>query len=231
MMNKISFTVTALLALSACSQLPGGTQAGSSTPSRVEVDKCGVTAGFSGPPRRVSAIEMKSITDRLGNYAKWTSEGWGFDRYRLIEVALCMCRDYPFTEGEKSDMMNSLGETSGINRKELSKELTHNLLGTIAEYEVNDRATSGKERLKILFPKNAESCFAIFGVKAPSSEISSTPFLAGIEPSVAAGSQNLNDPKASTVADRLRQLDSLLSQRLITQGEYNERRRRILDGL
>ncbi len=170
---------------------------------------------------------MKPLTDLLGNYAKWALEGWWFDRYRLTEIALCMCRDYPFTEGEKSDMMNSLGETRAINRK----ELTHNLLGTIAEYEANDRAASGNERFKMLFPKNAESCVAIFNVKAPSSEISSTPFLAGIEPSVAAGSQNLNDPKASTVADRLRQLDSLLSQRLITQGEHNERRRRILDGL
>ena len=223
---------TIYLLLPACSQLPPAfsPSIASATSTGVELGKCSVTATSSGVPRRYRENELRPAVDAMSNYAKWTVEGWVFEQYRFTESAICMCRDYPYTRGERVAVSANIQAQL---RTSVPREFTDASLGVFFDYDVPIESPAAKDRVRVLYPTKADSCLAYLSTRMPVTETSGSQFFLRLSPSGAAPSSP-SAPAArsnAAVAERLRQLDSLLKEQLITQEEYSERRRRILEAL
>jgi Short C-terminal domain len=205
--------------------LPSTKQGVSNAPmgGDISVSKCDIKVGFSGAPRALDSAELATATAYLPKFSKWSIEGWVLDQYRLLETVTCLCRDYPFAPNEVREIVNAARNTA-LTKNALVSETS---AGIVIDYEGPDSSPSAREHYRHIYPATRPSCFAVARVRAPEATAieSRASFFSRLTLSPA------NAPSALSVAERLRQLDKLLADGLITREEYAERRRVVLEQL
>ncbi len=211
--------VLAMLVIGGCAQqqFPGaqGSQAGKT--ATVEFAACRVGVSFSGIPEQVPKEETQKLIDSLGKYAKVDADARRFDQYRLSEVAVCICRDMPFTDQDfeiGTFLVKSVYEIDGVG------------WATVIEQE-----RSPAERMHTLAVRlgQVQNCGMWMYVHAPpTNDAAKDRFFGTLRATQVA---TPTSPAGMNAAARLLQLDKLLKDRLITQDEYNTRRKRIVDSL
>ena len=202
-----------VLAVVGCAPLP------ISGPVVRDMPACGVSVRFSGYAVQIPADVLRAaITKQFGNYAKWDITGWSFSKYRLEEFAGCACRDFPFTaaEFEKASLATPAYAIAGI--------------GQAFETE-GVESTEAKMRMKSVLLKHAPSCMLMQGVVSPEPNNAAAAFFPSLALIPNAALSSPAQPPGGSVAERLRQLDQLLKDRLISQDEYNKRRNVVLESL
>lgn len=223
------FLPLALLAIVGCAPLPiAGLAGGLGLPAVRDMPACGVSVRFSGYPEQLPADVVQGIKKHFGEYAKMEITGWRFAKHRLLEAAVCACRDFPFTA---ADVENHPG---------LNATHTYAIAG-IGEAVENEEDKSAEEKLrnKRVRLKNAPRCILEQTVMSPEPNSAAATFfpslalmpIAALSLPVQPSSNSPAEIGQRSVAERLRQLDQLLSDRLISQDEYNKRRRVVLESL
>jgi hypothetical protein len=174
---------------------------------------CGVKIEFSGQPKQIPVEAAQEFTKLVGNYGKFTGIGWTYSKYRLSELSFCLCRDSPLTD-EEFEKQSSLFDKPPATISDIGESLE------FTSHESVER----KIRLQLVRLNNAPSCLLVQYVLTPES-INTDPNLFS---SLALISPAKTAPKGD-VADRLRLLDKLLKDKLISQEEYNKRRIIVLE--
>jgi hypothetical protein len=221
----------ALPLLAALSFLVGCAQTGPNEnrtpmPKTVDLKSCGARVTFSGPPERPSRDLMQAFSEFLGPYHRWESDMWWFRQYGLIEMAFCACRDSSFTVEEVAlDLSLGVGGFSITER-----DIKVPGFRSLTELEKN---TSGEVQIvRVGISETAPKCMLAQMVRSRGSDRGMVkPFFAALEVQGASGSEPSPGKSAGSASDRLRQLDQLLKEGLISRDEYDSRRRRVLDSL
>lgn len=209
-----------LLVLTGCAQ-PVGVGGGRVEPAGiVTFQACRVSVTFAGSPEKVSANEVQRMYAQEANkYDKWEAEAWRSSQFRLNQIAICQCRDYPITPIDTAQIIGG----------PVKNEAVIAGIGTAKDYE-QDQSTQQRLRFRFIHLDAIPNCVFIQMVGAPpANETAASPFFSSLTPASTSGSPM--QPAAGAAAERLRQLDQLLKERLITQDEYDVRRRRILESL
>ena len=196
-----------------CAQIPSN---GVNEPVSKNLGACGVNVQFSGQPEQVAPSALSSITKSLDVYGKWETSGWRHSKYRLTEYAICACRDYAFAASEFEKSLQGL------------KIFTIVGIGQAAIQE-NNESSEAKNREQWVQLAHAPRCILIQGVISPESINAADAFFPTLalisKPNALAPSSN------RAIADRLKQLEQLQKDRLISQEEFIKRRNQILDSL
>ena len=206
-----------------CAQLPiGGAAGGVGLPEVRDMPACGVSVRFSGYPEKLSADQVQSMTKPLGEYAKWEIAGWQFTKHRLSELAVCACRDFPLTAAEFEASLPAIVTNSYVIAG----------IGDAVEREVIE-STERKLRQQWVWLKHAPSCLLVQSAIAPEPNNAATAYFATLTlmPTPNAALRSPAQPPGGSIAERLRQLDQLLKDRLISQNEYNKQRSVVLESL
>ena len=209
------------LTVGGCAQLPiAGSADGFGLPAVRNMPACGVSVRFSGHPVELSEGEAKVVARDFGEYAKWEITGWKFHTHRLLELAVCACRDYPLTAAEFEDNPPA----------DVTRNYVIEGIGEALEME-KVQSSQEKTRLKIVRLKSASSCMLVQQVVSPTPNNAAAAFFPSLALTPNVAPRLSAQPPAGSVAERLRQLDQLLKDRLISPDEYNTRRRVVLDSL
>lgn len=105
----------ALLAVVGCAPLPPVSQSvGVGLPAVRDLAACGVSVRFSGQPEKLPAEVTRALGDFFGAYSKWDISGWRFTKFRLVEYAVCACRDFPISLDEIKRGNADITNTSSI---------------------------------------------------------------------------------------------------------------------
>ncbi len=203
-----------------CAQLP--TPGTVSTTPLIDFSECGVSVGFSGNPAQIPESDLQPLLKGLGEYAKWNATAWRFSKYRLGEYAVCICREYTLTFAD-------MGEPKGWIPVEKSEKILEGI-GAAAEYQ-QDRSADERIRMQIVYIFNPDRCVVMQVVTAPEPGIASRSFFSSLGPPSNVTRRSMIQAPAMPVADRLRQLEQLLKDHLITPDEYARRRRVVLESL
>lgn len=220
-LDRLALGVLALASLASCAQLPSTGPVIAHGPS-VDLQSCRVSVQFSGTPSTLTSAEMQSFAKSLGDYAKWDVTAWRFTKFRLVELAVCMCRDYPIPESELGSMT---GWNEGAGSQTVKEEL-----GATSEFWL-DKSADEKLRMQIIKFKDLDRCVMAQYVQSPDPYVESRRFFSSPTPLAKVTGAPLGSPSKGSVAERLRQLDQLRKDRLITEEEYSNRRRVVLDSL
>lgn len=214
--STVSRIVLAMASVFAgCAQMPSN---GVNEPVTKNLGACGVKVQFSGQPEQVAPSALNEVTKTLGEYGKWEASGWRYGKYRLTEYAVCACRDYAFaaSEFEKDASLQDL------------KTFTIVGIGQAAVKEFNE-PVEAKTREQWVQLAHAPRCMLIQGVVSPEPINAAEAFFPTLalisKPNELALSSN------RAIADRLKQLEQLQKDRLISQEEFIKRRNQILDSL
>jgi hypothetical protein len=214
----------ALSALAGCVQ-PAMQASGSGFGNRTSVvsfPACEAKVEFSGNPEVVSDAEKQQLEKSLGTYGKTNVSAWRFGQYRLEEVASCICRDYPMTHGEFHASWIAQGFTEiPLLRTKIDG------VGAAMEYE-RTYSVEDSRRFRTVLLESNDKCAMLLGVKAPQTKAPSIRFYSSLLPTAMATTAS---PPNRNIESRLRQLEQLLKDRQITQDEYNQQRKKILDSL
>ena len=196
---------------------------GATARTDIDLPRCGLRVGFAGTPRQISADDSAIATAPLSKYFTWTTEGWYSQQYRMTESAVCVCRDTPHTPAE----LSALIERFRINPRSKNFKVKEDSVGTVADYDGVSTVNGAMAVFRNVFPTAFPSCFLVARVLAPeaTAAASSVLFFSRITAVSQQGSTN------SPVAERLRQLDKLFADGLITREEYAAKRRAILSQL
>ena len=139
-----------------CAQLPSN---GVNEPVIKNLGACGVSVQFSGQPEQLATSSLNTVvTKAIGSYGKWESSGWRYSKYRLVEFAICACRDYPYTATEFEKQATALG----------LKTLYLDGIGQAALLESNE-SVEEKNCEQWVQLKNAPRCMLMQGVTSPES--------------------------------------------------------------
>ena len=103
-------------------------------------------------------------------------------------------------------------------------------VGEAIEMEVANSPEENR-RVKMVRLKNAPNCMSAQIVVSPVGSSAAPAFFSSLVLTPTASNASPNQPTAGSVAERLRQLDQLLKDRLISQDEYNKRRLVIINSL
>ena len=206
--------------LAGCAQFPTG-NTNSLSPI---VSMCGSLVRFSKPPRALSEAESQLAAVQLSRYAKWTITGWAIDEYRRSEVAVCMCREFPIEPSEFKMMQSNIRAQPMIGSV---KERVMRGTGNVVYYEPLVTNPQAKGRIQIFFPLQMPSCILTQSTVTPAEDATAILFFENLQFRQPDGSNEESKPPA----ERLRLLDSLRSEGLISIDEYNARRKAVLDSL
>jgi hypothetical protein len=171
---------------------------------------------------------MRVIANKLPKYSKWEIDGWGYEKFRLTEYAICLCRDYPFTANELKPNAELFSKGRSISNP---RTFMQEGIGPAFEFEGAEPSAEAKERTRFIYPRNAASCIVAQSTRSPSVEAAGSEFFSRLALSSSATKPREAPSGTASPAERLRQLDLLLKDRLITPEEYNEKRRVILERL
>lgn len=215
------FSSVVLLALCACAPLqssrPGADIA--LQPTITDIPACGVRVRFSGNPSQLAANQIQTIAKSLGEYAKWEVTGWYFTKHRLTETATCVCRDYPLTAADVEDAADQrVTNTSLVNG-----------IGESATF-ASEKSPDERLRWRSVRLANQPLCMLTQHIVSPEPDNAAATFFPTLA-LIPALPQPAQAPPRGTIAERLRQLDQLLTDRLVSQDEYNKRRNAILEAL
>ena len=217
---RLVLSSVVLVALCACAPLPNQKHISdiAAQPTIKDIPACGVRIQFSGIPSQLAANQIQTVAKSLGEYAKWDVSGWYFTKHRLTETALCVCRDYPLTAADVEE--NRDPSLTGIS--------TIPSVGEAATHE-SQKSPEEKYRWRAVRLTNQPLCMFTQHITSPEPDNAAAIFFPTLA-LIPSPPQTVPSPRG-TIAERLRQLDKLLTDRLVSQDEYNKRRSAILDAL
>ena len=214
--------------LGACSALPPNVIISEVTgePIYATFQKCAVRQGFTGKPRPLRSDEMKQMESLFGQYAKWEIQALAFEQYRRSEMLLCTCRDYPFSETEIKTMADAARSTKGSGDQ---KTFTLDGIGLGFDYFGETSLPEAVDKLRVINPQRAPSCLVIQAIRAPTTDIDASGFFGRISMTI----DDATKPRSTegSAADRLRLLEELRKEHLISEQEFQQRRKVILEKL
>lgn len=223
------FTRTTLFAmmtaLAACAPLQ---RPFDSKPTVALLPKCAAQQTFSGATRTLRSDELVALSEMLGKYSKWQLEGISYEDYRLAETAVCACRDYKFVVEELR------GYAENVQANNAFQDAKINMLDPIGpsiEVLASTSTPEATDRVRLVRPNHAPQCLVIQAVRAPESQAKASIFFSRLEqfpretatPSIRATPQ--------TPADRLRALEQLRRDGLLSEDEYKTRRNAVVEQL
>jgi hypothetical protein len=216
-----------LLALASCAQLPPHV----SIPHKTDVAntsatfaQCAMSVRFTGPPRALSPQETAALGVQLTKFYKWEVDGLGYEQYRLMETAFCVCRDAAFSSSDIAQAESAL--RSNKDYKFLG---AYDLAYSRRAFEFESSASSNgiTDRMQFAFPTVAPRCMFVQAIRFDSSTSSA----AGVFFGTAQPATPASRSPSGSAANRLEELGDLRRRGLITEDEYQQRRRAILQGL
>ena len=212
-------SVVLALALVGCAPMQDSRGGGQS--SVVELKACGVRVTFSGNPKKMSADQIQEGRASLGEYYKWEVDGWVSSQFRLAQVAMCICRDSPFVQLDLEAEPNGF---IGSTRRAVDVE------GVGAGNTFyGERSPTERQRIQLVGTRMFPNCAVMqIVVSPPADDGVEGPFFSSLTSSTVAARQSR---PTGNVADRLRQLEQLRKDGVISNDEYTNRRRVILDSL
>ena len=218
---RLVLSSVVLLALCACAPLPNQKYSSDiAVHSTIkDIPACGVRVQFSGTPSELAASDIQKYANALGEYAKWEVTGWHFNKHRLRETAICLCRDYPLTAAD----------VEGIRDPNVTG--TSSIRG-IGETVTQESQKSPEEKFKWRSVRLTSQplCMFMQHIISPEPDNAAAVFFPTLA-LIPSPPQTVPAPPRGTIAERLRQLDQLLTDRLVSQDEYNKRRSAILEAL
>ena len=216
--------VLLIVLLTGCAQQNTSSPSGASQPSTA-VQLCGLDVGFSAVPRRMTQDEIKSVSSSISSsYAKWEMTGWVADKYRLTENAVCVCRDFQFSNDEFQRIISTIrSQPYGATAKEVNIAG----IGPTVQFESLSTSPMAKERVQMTHLADSPSCLLLQSTILPEAESQRSQFFYNLSPIA----PKKTSAAAATPAERLRVLESLKADGLITADEYNTRKKVILDSL
>lgn len=189
---------------------------------QIETKFCGVSLKFSGNPRNMNENEIKPLRDSYGNYENYKITGLLLDKYHLSEAAYCICgKIHSF--GSEINFNQSISPTDG------SKKYIDRVIDGIGIVKSWDSIISPLHKYRYQFtnPSAEPACHFIQIVQVPENSNDGINFLNSLS---AIGSNDNSLPKI-TLRERLMQLDALKKDGLITQSEYDSKKKIILNSL
>ena len=196
--------------------------------TEVNFSNCEVKVQFTGQAREFNSNETLQLTGSLPKYGKWRATASIYEESRLTEWAACLCRDYPFTDAEKFARPGVFqANASGRDLRIYDKTQ----IGSAFEFESPESNPTTLVRVRVSAPASAPSCLLLQGVAAPESKSVARLFLEHASPSNHTKPELAQAQESSSALLRLKRLDQLLDEKLITRDEYDQRRKIILDQL
>ena len=175
---------------------------------QTETEFCGVSVKFSGKTRSFTKYENDEIAKVLGNFDNFNITGLYFDKYQLEESMACICRSVV----TKKFLINP-------NYFENVKQSNIGDVGMVTYYENNESLIMN--RYQYIIPINDSSCQILQSTKS----LSSSPYKSSFFDSLSLIRLKSNSSVTSTIKERLIQLDILKKDGLITQSEYDGKRK------
>jgi Short C-terminal domain len=232
-----------VLILTSCAQLPKNISAANKTTvtgSIAKFEQCAMSVRFTGPSRAFTPTQLVEFTAQfakeVGKFAKWEVDVLVYDEYRLGEWAFCMCRDYEFSGNE----ISNFEKFSRSNRKykfTRAFDPPHSRRAIEVEGPDGEFGVGIKSRLLFMFPTKAPNCMFMQLVAFDTSTSSTAAaFIDTAQVAVEPSSGSAVSPPAPaqsrvSTSDRLEELRDLHRRGLITQQEYQQKRKAVLDGL
>lgn len=228
-MNPLKYVAASLVVLAGCASPYPSKQVGARVEGNtVSFEGCNFKIVFSGAPKpkpididsaiRNSASRVQ-MSDILG-YSAFTFEGFNFQ-----ETALCTCMGFPIEAGatkfsSAESLRSQLGEGLIVTPTNWQEGA---VFGKVADFEF--RYKSGTEGYgKATYLGNCEGGIVAFNV------VDAAKAKAFVE-SIAPLQVTSNPGRDPTSIDRLRTLEKLRDEKLISDKEYQERRKAIIDAL
>lgn len=199
-----------------------------SQPATKNFDSCGLSVQFSGPPEELRANVAAELANAVGVPIDGTA--WGFTSVRQDiskrETVFCSCPDEP----KRRELQFEVTRMSGWN--DFVPGVGHVQQGPMIEVEGGERAlikiTLGAASKCFLY----QTVFAAGNPEVVKKSVSS--FLSSVM-ALSKQPQNVEQIEPSQAGkssvDRLKLLDQLLKEKLITPEEFNIRRAKIIDSL
>jgi hypothetical protein len=185
---------------------------------QADVEFCGVNIIFSDKPKIVAKSDIEKILEKIGKFVKNNATGLYVDMHHLTEVAICVCQDTNEPSVMKT-VISSGNEATNFNINIIDG------IGRTESWDVIQSAT--KTQVKIIDLQSRSTCQLMQSATTPVNTISYPAFLNSVtEIKSKATKQNSNTPK-----DRLIQLEELRTNNLISQSEYEIKKKAILDSL
>jgi hypothetical protein len=195
--------------------------AASTDDKQTGTDFCGVKIKFSDKPKIVPDKELKWVSDLLGPYDKYNISGQINIGYKLMEMAICICR-----EDEISSMVIFNGIAPAENASHYAKRNIPNI-GPSESWQTNDESTKTKSTHQFTRISFQPLCAILQGVSTPENSNDGLNFIN----SLGEIKSSENSLPVTTARERLLQLESLKKDGLITQSEYEVKKKNILDSL
>lgn len=197
--------------------------------SYTDIARCNVRVIFSGVSRELSKLELNQLSAQASKYYKWQISGYAYEEYRRQEMAICLCRDAPFTKPETMEIAARLTATSDST---LQPVFAADPPGESVYGLSRDEATNTPGRFRLLRPNGVDSCLLIQTLVPRWDQDKPSAFFAGVSSLPSAVEKSATPvTKNSSVAERLKQLQQLLDDKLITRSEYDQRRKAIVEQL
>lgn len=199
----------------------------------VRFEQCGVSVRFRGYPRQITPQELTDLTRNLAGSLKWDVVGYGFDEPRLAEVAVCTCRDAVFGARDM-EQFRALTQEGGNNK--FIALLNSSYSQYILRYEAANSLGEMIDRIQFAFPTVANRCIFMQNVWSEKSNIAaSTSFFDTARGAIGEARKPETAPLekqgGKSIEERLDQLMKLRNLNLISQEEYDRKRKVIIDGL
>ena len=172
----------------------------------------------------MSDSEMRSLTGLLSSNSKLEVAGWALEQYRYMEAVTCLCRDRPWSDKEFSDLGVAIGNSSEFYD---IQERSIPLIGPAYRYDLVESTPASTQRFQLVRPLSDASCLLVQTNRTAESDPRRADFFSKLAP------LNFGRPNsgANGTANRLRALESLRADGLITLEEYKARKKAILDAL
>ncbi len=226
-MKTIIYATTLMALISGCAQnqLPGLRGSLGSQPTIKNFAACDLSVRFSGQPEEMPKDSIRPELNKSGG--KQEGQSWMYVSellgVRKVEVAVCVCQ----TDFSLPNVVSEVRKT-GIYNKYVDG------IGYVTESPVIE-TDNGAKMLTKVSSGTASSCYVLQSVGATGTPESvkeaASPFFSSLAPMP----KETQKPAASLTnvpaSERLRQLDSLLKEKLISEDEFNKRRAIILDTL
>lgn len=189
-----------------------------------EVEFCSVNMTFSSKPNSVPKHQIEQYLDTFGRYIKNNLTGLYSENHHLVEVALCLCKDVSESSGSASSQWNTriTPHTDSINFKKDNIDG----IGSSESWDFFDIKSNTKTSFKVIDLSSRSSCQLILQVATPSNSINNNYEFLSSTTETRSKTNKKNTPK-----ERLIQLDALKKDGLITQSEFEIKKKIILDSL
>jgi len=178
-----------------------------------------MSVAFATKPERMQERDLGYWID----YHKFQAEGWRAGQASIRQAAFCICRDFRIDPKDVGRVLQVEAAAGGSRRQELPGVGA----GVLAYI---DKPASQRKYTQAMSLDARPNCAVLQEVTTPTgSDGGETQFFSSLTP-VEAKAGPAPGP-ARSAAERLRQLDQLLKDGLISRDEYNTRRSVIVDSL